>query len=193
MPSINQLNAADQLSGSDLLALYSQANGDARKISLTNLMNWDKLFDSPFKSDVYFFSTRLQLDRKWGTPNPVTIRDKDFGAVRLRAFGIYSYRIADPKLFHKEVSGTRESYTVADLDGHLRNSMIAAMTIDSPDLSLGSKVCLAARKHGLLTRPIGNTIVLMPPLCVTLDEIERMVAALRSALDEITPPECRTA
>ena len=53
---------------------------------LTNLKNWDKLFQSPFKSDVYFFSTRLQLDRKWGTPNPITIRDKEFGLVRLRAF-----------------------------------------------------------------------------------------------------------
>ena len=95
---------------------------------LTNLQNWDKLFDSPFKSDVYFFGTRLQLDRKWGTPNPVTIRDRDFGMVRLRAFGIYSYRLADPKLFHREVSGTREVYTVDDLDGQLRNSMIAAMT-----------------------------------------------------------------
>ena len=95
---------------------------------LTNLMNWDKLFDSPFKSDVYFFATRLQLDRKWGTPNPVTIRDKDFGAVRLRAFGIYSYRLTDPKTFHREVSGTREVFTVEDLDGQLRNSMIAAMT-----------------------------------------------------------------
>ena len=95
---------------------------------LTNLMHWDKLFDAPFKSDVYFFSTRLQMDRKWGTPNSVTIRDKDFGAVRLRAFGIYSYRIADPKLFHKEVAGTRETCTVSDLDGQLRNSMIAAMT-----------------------------------------------------------------
>jgi membrane protease subunit (stomatin/prohibitin family) len=95
---------------------------------LTNLMNWDKLFDSPFKSDVYFFATRLQLDRKWGTPNAVTIRDKDFGAVRLRAFGIYSYRLTDAKTFHREVSGTREVYTVDDLDGQLRNSMIAAMT-----------------------------------------------------------------
>ena len=95
---------------------------------LTNLMNWDKLFDSPFKSDVYFFATRLQLDRKWGTPNPVTIRDKDFGAVRLRAFGIYSYRLTDPKTFHREVSGTRDVYTGEDLDGQLRNSMIAAMT-----------------------------------------------------------------
>ena len=95
---------------------------------LTNLMNWDKLFDSPFKSDVYFFSSRLQLDRKWGTPNPVTIRDKDFGMVRLRAFGIYSFRLTDVKAFHREVSGTRETYTVDDLDGQLRNSMIAAMT-----------------------------------------------------------------
>ena len=95
---------------------------------LTNLKNWDKLFASPFKSDVYFFSTRLRLDRKWGTPNPVTIRDKDFGMVRLRAFGIYSYRLTDPKVFHKEVSGTRETFTVEDLDGQLRNTMIAAIT-----------------------------------------------------------------
>jgi adenosylmethionine-8-amino-7-oxononanoate aminotransferase len=51
-----------------------------------------------------------------------------------------------------------------------------------------TNVCLAARKHGLLTRPIGNTIVLMPPLCVTLDEIERMVKALRAAMDEVTAP-----
>jgi adenosylmethionine-8-amino-7-oxononanoate aminotransferase len=64
--------------------------------------------------------------------------------------------------------------------------MIAAMTVDSPDLTLGAKICLAARKHGLLTRPIGNTLVLMPPLCVTLDEIERMVAALRAALAEFS-------
>jgi membrane protease subunit (stomatin/prohibitin family) len=95
---------------------------------LTNLKNWDKLFASPFKSDVYFFSTRLQLDRKWGTPNPITIRDKDFGMVRLRAFGIYSYRVADVAVFHREVAGTRESYTVEDLDGQLRNQMVAAMT-----------------------------------------------------------------
>lgn len=95
---------------------------------LTNLKNWDKLFQSPFKSDVYFFSTRLQLDRKWGTPNPITIRDKEFGIVRLRAFGIYAYRIADPKKFYTEVSGTRELYTVEDLDGQLRNTLIGAMT-----------------------------------------------------------------
>jgi len=91
---------------------------------LTYLKNWDKLFRSPFKSDVYFFSTRQQVDQRWGTTQPVTIRDKDFGAVRLRAFGNYSYRIADPKLFHTEISGTRDTYTVADLDGQLRGLML---------------------------------------------------------------------
>ena len=91
---------------------------------LTYLKNWDKLFQSPFKSDVYFFSTRQQIDRRWGTTQPVTIRDKDFGAVRLRAFGNYSYRIAEPKKFHTEISGTRDTYTVADLDGQLRGLML---------------------------------------------------------------------
>jgi membrane protease subunit (stomatin/prohibitin family) len=91
---------------------------------LTYLKNWDKLFESPFKSDVYFFSTRQQLDRRWGTSQPVSIRDKDFGAVRLRAFGNYAYRIADAKLFHTSVSGTRERYTADDLDGQLRGLML---------------------------------------------------------------------
>ncbi len=91
---------------------------------LTYLKNWDKLFQSPFKSDVYFFSTRQQIDQRWGTAQPITIRDKDFGAVRLRAFGNYAYRIADPKLFHTEISGTRDAYTVAELDGQLRATML---------------------------------------------------------------------
>ena len=91
---------------------------------LTYLKNWDKLFESPFKSDVYFFSTRQQLDQKWGTPQPITIRDADFGAVRLRAFGNYAYRVADPKLFHTEISGTRASYPAMDLDGQLRGLVL---------------------------------------------------------------------
>ena len=91
---------------------------------LTYLKNWDKLFESPFKSDVYFFSTRQQVDQKWGTPQPVTVRDKDFGAVRLRAFGNYAFRVADAKLFHTEISGTRDIYSVADLDGQLRGLVL---------------------------------------------------------------------
>ncbi|MGA2633825.1 MAG: SPFH domain-containing protein [Terracidiphilus sp.] len=95
---------------------------------LTDLMNWDKQFESPFKSDVYFFSTRLQIDQKWGTATPITIRDKEFGAVRLRCYGIYSYRIADPRAFFTQISGTRDSYFATDLEGQLRDTIIARMS-----------------------------------------------------------------
>ena len=103
---------------------------------LTDLMNWDKEFESPFKSDVYFFSTHQQIDQKWGTATPITIRDGEFGAVRLRGYGIYSFRIADPRKFFNEVSGTREAYYVADLEGQLRNTIVARMT----DIFATSKV-----------------------------------------------------
>jgi membrane protease subunit (stomatin/prohibitin family) len=92
---------------------------------LTYLQNWDKLFESPFKSDVYFFSTRARLDRKWGTPTPITIRDKEFGMVRLRAFGIYAYHLVDPKLFHTTISGTLEKYSGEQLESQLRNTIVA--------------------------------------------------------------------
>jgi len=96
---------------------------------LTDLKNWDKLFDSPFKSDVYYFSTRQRLDQRWGTAQPVTLRDAEFGAVRVRAFGNYSFHIADPKLFHTQISGTREFYTVAELDGQLRGVIMQQMAV----------------------------------------------------------------
>jgi membrane protease subunit (stomatin/prohibitin family) len=95
---------------------------------LTYIMNWDKAFKSPFKSDVYFFVTRLQTNQHWGTQNPITIRDKEFGAVRLRAFGIYTYHLADPKLFYTKVSGTRDTYRVEDLEGQLRNTIVGRIT-----------------------------------------------------------------
>ena len=95
---------------------------------LTDLNNWDKEFESPFKSDIYFFSTRVRIDRRWGTATPITIREKEFGAVRLRAYGIYSYRIANPRAFFTEVSGTREFYRVDDLEGQLRNTIVARLT-----------------------------------------------------------------
>src|SRR5689334_2803152 len=95
---------------------------------LTNLMNWDKAFQSPFKSDVYFFSTRMQTDQRWGTQNPITVRDKDYGMVRLRGHGIYAYDVVNPLLFHQRVSGTRDIYTVADIEGQLRNTIIGRVS-----------------------------------------------------------------
>ena len=95
---------------------------------LTNLMNWDKMFQSPFKSDVYFFSSRQRMDQKWGTATPITIRDREFGAVRIRAYGIYAYHIDDPRVFYQKVSGTRGVYQVSDLEGQLRNTIVGQMT-----------------------------------------------------------------
>lgn len=95
---------------------------------LTYLKNWDKAFQSPFKSDVYFFSTRIQTNQRWGTPNPITIRDKEFGAVRLRAFGIYTYHIADPKVFYEKLSGSRDVYRTADLEGQLLNMVVGRIS-----------------------------------------------------------------
>jgi len=95
---------------------------------LTYIMNWDKAFKSPFKSDVYYFSTRLQTNQRWGTATPITIRDKEFGAIRMRGYGIYTYKIADPKVFYQKLSGTRDMYRVPDLEGQLRNTIVARMT-----------------------------------------------------------------
>ena len=95
---------------------------------LTNLLNWDKAFQSPFKSDVYFFSSRLRIDQKWGTPTPITIRDREFGAVRIRAYGIYAYRISDAKIFYQKLSGSRAVYQLSDVEGQLRNTIVGRMT-----------------------------------------------------------------
>jgi membrane protease subunit (stomatin/prohibitin family) len=70
----------------------------------------------------------LQIDQKWGTATPITIRDKEFGAVRVRGYGIYTYKIADPKTFFTQISGTRETYYVSDLEGQLRDTIVARMT-----------------------------------------------------------------
>jgi membrane protease subunit (stomatin/prohibitin family) len=126
---------------------------------LTYLKNWDKLFESPFKSDVYFFSTRIQLGRKWGTPQPITIRDKDFGMVRLRAFGLYSYKIADAKEFYTEISGTRDVYTREQVEEQLRNLVIAAMTnslgnSSVPFLDMAGNQALMAEKMKLELIPV---------------------------------------
>jgi membrane protease subunit (stomatin/prohibitin family) len=91
---------------------------------LTNLKHWDKGFESPFKSDVYFFSTRDQLDQRWGTTQPIVFRDKDYGPLRVRAHGTYSYRIKNPKIFFAKVSGTRDVFTTADLEGQLRSVIL---------------------------------------------------------------------
>src|SRR5688572_19338421 len=73
---------------------------------LSTLQGWKHGFNSPFKAEVYFVSTRQVTDLKWGTPNPIMLRDADFGPIRLRAFGTYTLRATDPKALLKELVGT---------------------------------------------------------------------------------------
>ncbi len=94
---------------------------------LTALMNWDKGFKSPFKSDVVFFSQKEQINLKWGTPQPVTVRDKEFGAIRLRAFGGYSFRVEDVATFMATIVGTTEKTRIENVEPQLRSAIATAI------------------------------------------------------------------
>ena len=94
---------------------------------LTALMNWDKAFRSPFKSDVYFFSQKEQINQKWGTSQPVTVRDKEFGPLRIRAFGTYSFRIENVSAFAVRLMGTLERLRVEDVEPQLRAAVATAI------------------------------------------------------------------
>ena len=94
---------------------------------LTALQNWDKAFKSPFKSDVLFFSEKEQAGLKWGTPQPVTVRDKELGALRIRAFGSYSFRISDAPIFRQKLMGTLEQVRVSDVEPQLRGAIATAL------------------------------------------------------------------
>ena len=92
---------------------------------MTTLENWPHGFESPFKAEVYFFNMRRFIDLKWGTKNPIMLRDKEFGAVRLRAFGSYCVRINDPLTFIKEITGTNGHFSTEDISDQLRNLILS--------------------------------------------------------------------
>ena len=95
---------------------------------LTALKSWKYGFNSPFKCDVYFVNMRQFLDRKWGTSNPVMMRDSEFGVIRLRAFGIYSFRVSDPSLFLKEVFGTSALFTTEGVEGQIKRTLVSGLS-----------------------------------------------------------------
>jgi len=110
---------------------------------LTTLQHWDHAFDSPFKAEVYFCNLRKFTDLKWGTKNPIILRDKEFGIVRLRAFGTYEMRIDDPALFIRDIVGTEGHFSVDDISHQLRNIIISRFSsiianADIPVLDLAS-------------------------------------------------------
>jgi membrane protease subunit (stomatin/prohibitin family) len=95
---------------------------------LTKLGAWKFGFNSPFKAEVYFVSTKQFTDLKWGTSNPVMMRDTDFGMVRLRAFGIYSIRVTDPRALIKEVAGTNAHFVTEDIEGQLKRTLVSGFS-----------------------------------------------------------------
>lgn len=95
---------------------------------MTALKAWKFGFNSPFKSDVYFINTKQFLDRKWGTANPVMMRDAEFGMIRLRAFGIYAFRVADPETFLKEVFGTSALFTTEGVEGQIKRTLVSGLS-----------------------------------------------------------------
>jgi membrane protease subunit (stomatin/prohibitin family) len=95
---------------------------------LSKLGAWKHGFNSPIKSEVYFVNTKQFTDLKWGTSNPVMMRDADFGMVRLRAFGIYSMRVADPRELIKQIAGTNSRFVTEDIEGQLRRTMVSAFS-----------------------------------------------------------------
>lgn len=95
---------------------------------LTKLKSWKYGFNSPFKADIYFVNTKQFLDQKWGTKNPIMMRDKEFGMIRLRGFGLYSYRISDAVTFMKEVFGTNPDVSTEIISPQLSNMIVSSIT-----------------------------------------------------------------
>ena len=154
---------------------------------LTKLKSWPYGFKSPFKSEVYFFSLRDKLDQRWGTPQPITLRDKEWGSVQVRLFGKLTYRIADPPTFYRRISGTRELYTTDDLApqlmGHVTGALPAAIAASGApflDMAVNQSALAAALKTAL--EPVFKDLGL--ELATFIVESISLPEALQQALHE---------
>ena len=127
---------------------------------LSTLKGWKYGFESPFKADVYFINTRLFTGNKWGTANPILLRDPDFGVVRVRAYGTYDFHVVDPKLFLKEVAGTDDHFRLDEFADTMRSRIIsvfseAVAAAKVPVLDVASRY----QELGEALRPVINPAV----------------------------------
>jgi len=166
---------------------------------MTSLEHWDHNFNSPFKAEIYFLNTKRFTDLKWGTKNPITVRDPEFSMVRLRAFGTYEIRIADPKAFMREIVGTDGHFTVDEIDTQLTNlitsklaSVLGENNIPVLDLAanyekfgdyITDKIAPSFKEYGLeLTHMLVENISLPDEVEKALDK--RTSRAITGDLDE---------
>jgi excisionase family DNA binding protein len=127
---------------------------------LTTLKSWKYGFESPFKADVYYVVTRLFTGNKWGTQNPVMMRDMDFGVVRVRAFGTFDFKIVEPKLFLKEVAGTDDHFRLEQFEDTMRSRIVsvfseALATAKIPVLDVASRY----QEVGEALLPVINPVI----------------------------------
>jgi membrane protease subunit (stomatin/prohibitin family) len=158
---------------------------------LSTLLGWKYGFESPFKAEVYFVNTRLFTDLKWGTQTPIMMRDSELGAVRLRAFGSYAMKVADPGLFIKDIVGTDGLFETSEISDYLRDMLVQALVnsvaesnIPALELArnyknLGASLTQAIgadfAQHGLqLARFMISSISLPPEVEAMLDKRSQM-------------------
>jgi excisionase family DNA binding protein len=127
---------------------------------LTRLRSWKYAYNSPFKADVYFLNTRLFTGNKWGTTNPVMMPDDDLGVVRVRAFGVYDFRIVEPRTFLRDVAGSDHDFTVDEFIDVMRSRIVSAFSdavaaAKIPVLQIASRY----REIGEALLPVINPVI----------------------------------
>ena len=137
---------------------------------LTALKSWKYGFNSPFKAEVYFVNTKQFLDQKWGTSNPVMMRDAEFGMVRLRAHGIYSFRVSDPTAFLKEAFGTNAYMSVEGVTGQIKRTLVSGLS-DAIAQSKIPALDLAANYDELAQYALGVISPRIEPLGLKLESL----------------------
>ncbi len=95
---------------------------------LTQLMSWGYGFKSPFYADVYFINTKQFTNQRWGTSNPITMRDKDFGTIRIRGYGNYAFKVENPEIFMKELFGTNSTFSTDDISSYLKSIIVSSIS-----------------------------------------------------------------
>ncbi len=158
---------------------------------MTTLNSWSHGFNSPFKAEIYFVSTKRFVDMKWGTKNPVMIRDPEFGPTRLRAFGTYGIRVSDPAMFMREIVGTDSQFDSDEIEGQMRNIIVsrfstAAASSGIPVLDLAAnydqlgefvenKIAPEMAEYGLeLTKLLVENVSLPPEVEKAMDKRTQM-------------------
>jgi len=158
---------------------------------LTKLKSWKFGFNSPFKSDVYFVNTKQFTNCKWGTTNPIMMRDAEFGMLRMRMFGIYSFRVVDPTVFLREVFGTASLFTIDGITGQLKSKIVSGVAdllaeAAIPALDLSSKydeiASLSTKKLDKSFKEFGLSLVSLVIENISLPEDVEKVLDKRTSM-----------